>query len=234
MSWNLWGDERWTEREPSVHRMLVGHPPDVLAVQELSEKSAAFLDEALPHHRRVVDGLPGSPPVNTWSRLTDVDRGTIDLDEGGGRVAVWTRLRVEGTERPMVVVTTHLTWDDHPDPARGASVRDAQATRLRNALDDIVEGGEALVLLGDLNDERPSIPAFEAAGLVDCYQGLGREPEPTRPVPEYEPFETLPRAVDRILTNDSVQVMDASVPRFEAGATPPSDHWPVVATITLR
>ena len=234
MSWNLWGDERWPEREASARRMLADTRPDVLAVQELSETSAAFLDEALPDHRRVVDGLPGSPPVNIWSCLTDVDRGTIDLDDGGGRVAAWTRLRAARAERPMVVVTTHLTWDDHPDPARGTSVRDAQARRVVAALRAVVRDDDALVLLADLNDERPSIPAFEAAGLVDCYRRLAREPEPTQPVPEYEPFETLPRAVDRILTNDSVQVLDVSVPLFEPGATPPSDHWPVAATITLR
>lgn len=237
-SWNLWGDSRWAERQQSVARILGRLSPGVLAVQELSPTNASALDQMLPSHRRVVPDLPGDPPVNIWFETGMLDcpeSGSTRIDGGGrGRVAVWARLRVEKAARTVLVVTTHLTWDDYPDPAVGAATRERQVSRLASLIQSLQRKGEAVVLLADLNDERRGFEALEALGLTDCHERLARQADPTQPVPEYEPFQTLPRAVDKILINEGVAPLDVTAPRLPSDVVPPSDHWPVLATVRLQ
>jgi endonuclease/exonuclease/phosphatase family metal-dependent hydrolase len=212
--------------------------PDVLAVQELSPTNAGALDQILLSHRRVVSGLPGDPPVNIWFETGVLDcaaSGSAPIDDGGrGRVAVWARLRVERTARTVLVVTTHLTWDDHPDPAVGAATRERQVSRLASLIQSLQREGEAVVLLADVNDQRRAFDALEALGLTDCHERLARQADPTQPVPEYEPFETLPRAVDKILISEGAVPLDVTSPRLPSDVVPPSDHWPVLATVRLQ
>lgn len=237
-SWNLWGDSRWAERQQSVALMLGRLAPDVLAVQELSPTNASALDHMLVSHRRVVPDLPGDPPVNIWFKTGVLDcaaSGSALIDDAGrGRVAVWARVRIENTARTVLVVTTHLTWDDHPDPALGPATRERQVSRLASLIKALRREGEAVVLLADLNDERRAFGALEALGLTDCHERLERQADPTQPVPEYEPFETLPRAVDKILVTEGAVPLDVTAPRLPSDVAPPSDHWPVLATVRVR
>jgi endonuclease/exonuclease/phosphatase family metal-dependent hydrolase len=218
---------------------MLGHlTPDVLAVQELSPTNASALDQMLLSHRRVVPDLPGEPPANIWFEtgvLDCAESGCALIDDGGrGRVAVWARLRVQNTARTVLVVTTHLTWDDYPDPAVGPATRERQVSRLASLIQSLQSKGAAVVLLADLNDERRAFDALDALGLTDCYERLARQADPTQPVPEYEPFETLPRAVDKILINESAVALDVTAPRLPSDVVPPSDHWPVLATVRFR
>jgi endonuclease/exonuclease/phosphatase family metal-dependent hydrolase len=236
-SWNLWGDARWVERQGSVARMLARLTPDLLAVQELSLTNASVLDQMLLSHRRVVSDLPGDPPVNIWfetGMLDCADSGSALIDDDRGRVAVWARFRIEHTARTVLVVTTHLTWDDYPDPAVGAATRERQVSRLASLIQSRQREGEAVVVLGDMNDQRRAFDALAALGVTDCYERLARPADPTQPVPEYEPFETLPRAVDKILINEGAVPLDVTSPRLPSDVVPPSDHWPVVATVRLH
>ncbi len=237
VSWNLWGDARWPERVASVGRLLHEAAADVLAVQELSETSAAALDRMLASHCRAVPGLPGEPPLNIWfhaEKFHQIASGAAVVDDPGGeRLALWTQLQVRDNDRSLLVATTHLSWDDYPDPALGASIRARQAERLAALIDSMSDVDQAVVLLGDFNDERCAFDCFDAVGLVECHQRLGCRAEPTQPVPEYEPFETLPRTVDRILINAAAVPLNVTVLRLPSTFPPPSDHWPVAATLLV-
>ena len=152
-SWNLWGDSCWAERQLSVERMLARITPDVLAVQELSGTSATALDGMLVSHRRAVPDLVGEPPLNVWfneDQLLCADSGSAAIDEDhGGRATLWARLRIGSGPQTLLVFTTHLTWDDYPDPTVGQATRDRQARRLASLIQSVQHAGEAVVLLAD-------------------------------------------------------------------------------------
>lgn len=236
-TWNLWGDSRWHEREPSVERLLRSGVPDVLAAQELSDATAASVDRILPSHGRATPDLVGEPPLNIWFRedtLRHAGDGAAPIDDPGGeRVALWVRLGIKNSRQTLVVFTTHLTWDDYPDPKVGAERRDRQLRRLASLVQSIHQVGEAAILMADLNDERSRFDPLDAIGLIDCHVRLGVPAEPTQPIPAYEPFQTTPRAVDKILTNALAVPLEVAVRRLSPTLPPPSDHWPVVATVRL-
>src|SRR5690606_13074408 len=62
VTYNLWGTNRWPDREPALRSFLETMYPDILAVQELREQTRQVLDETLDRHARVDD------PFEGWTR----------------------------------------------------------------------------------------------------------------------------------------------------------------------
>ena len=71
VTYNLWGVERWLEREPAVRLFCELYRPDVLCVQELTPGTRLVIDDALPGHIRVEDSFGGwATESNIWWNIT--------------------------------------------------------------------------------------------------------------------------------------------------------------------
>ena len=220
--------------------LLLAVDADVVAIQELAPVTRHFVDHVLASHARVDDEFAGwSNASNIWwdaSRFAALDHGHEDIgNPDPDRHLFWVHLRplTDAASPSMVVATAHFVWDDYPDPERGGAQRATQAQHTAAALAVLVAPDEAVVFLGDLNDDGPPPKPLLDAGLRDCFDELGLSRPPTQPIPEYEPFETLPRAVDRIMANRYARAVDAVVPKTSPDQPPPSDHWPVLAHYQL-
>lgn len=235
---NLWETSRWAERSASLRRFLELHRPDLLCVQELRPESLALIQEALPDHDHVRDGFPG------WSLEGNVfwNRSAFGLEDAGaedvGMLETHRRLfwaRLAPARRPkarLLVSTAHFTW---PGNARekedGINIRMEQARRTSACLDLLAPSPAPLLFMGDLNDHYHPIRILKAAGLGECFSGMGRQPRATRPAaPTYQgPEETL----DWIFYRGGIRPMTCEVVDFFHGDFAPSDHKPVLATFAF-
>src|SRR5690606_37395704 len=117
-TYNIWGVNRWPEREVALRGVLQDVRPDILALQEFRPETRDVIDEELHDFERVDD------PFEGWTREGNVYwyKGLFDKVEYGAedigiletfRRLFWVRLRIVGTDRTLVVATAHYTWTGH-------------------------------------------------------------------------------------------------------------------------
>lgn len=233
---NLWETSRWPERSESLFRFLRLHSPDILCVQELRPETLVLIEKALPAHDRIRDGFPGwTREGNIFWRRRMFTEAVHGAEEAGmqepDRRLFWASLRrKDGLD--VLVSTAHFTWPgNEKEKADGVNVRMEQARRTAAILDRLAPAPMPLLFMGDLNDHYHPIKILEAAGLEDCFSGLGRAPVATRPAaPTYQgPAETL----DWIFYRGDLRPMACEAVDFFHGDIAPSDHKPVIATFEL-
>lgn len=161
----------------------------------------------------VLDGSTrwfGDQPQTPGSRLPDASFP---------RITTSFRARLTESGRLISVFNTHL--DEHL-----AANRCTASSQLR---DWSVEIGEPAVILGDFN-----------AGLASDELGILLQsgfrsvlPEGSGSTGHEYTGEIEGDAIDHILVSDEWEVTDARIETRRPGARLPSDHWPVVATLTL-
>lgn len=236
-TYNLWGSNRWPEREEALRSFLKDLCPDILCVQEFRPALREVLDQELPDHRRVEDPFEGWVREGNiyWSaRLFDlVQYGAEDIGilEPLRRL-FWVRLRVKGTDRTLVVATAHYTWTGHPqEVATHFNPRVGQAERTVAALAQIAGPEEPLLFMGDLNEANNAIAALRKGGLVDCWRGKGTYPVPTHPA--FPTATGTPQVLDWQLYRGPLRPMVCEVVDYVKGYISPSDHKPLLVAYEL-
>jgi len=242
VTYNLWGTQRWPEREPALRLFCELFMPDVLCVQELEPETRAVLDEALSGHARVDDPFPG------WATRSNIwwNRGLLDLAAYGAedvgisrepdRRLFWVRLKVADRDETVFVGTAHFTDQGTPEElGEGRSNRVAETNATIAALGRLVGDHEPAFLVGDFNDALLPLGPLFAAGYKSCFGVLGQLPPPTMPTG----ISRFPRGfasafvLDWIVANAHARAISAASPHVYAGDIPPSDHWPVQAVYEL-
>ena len=242
MSLNLWGEQRWTVREPAVKACLETLRPDVLCLQELTARTRERLDVFLPDHERVDGDHPGWTSAGNvyWrsDRLTEVTHGAADvsLPEPGRRL-FWVRLSLpDDDDRTLVVASAHLTYQlNERERDTGRSPRVEQTKRIVAELDDVAGETEPVLFAGDLNDPIHPYRVLSESGYSDCFSDLGHPVRATFPAratrSDLDTVVEVP--YDWIFGNDAARSMAATVTEFYHDDVAPSDHWPVIATYEL-
>ncbi len=236
---NLWGMNRWKERQPVISEFLSAFKPDIFSVQELTDLSRGFLDNVLSSHDRVDDSFCGWITEGNiyWNRvLFDLveygieDIGLLEED----RRLFWVRLKVRATSKSILVSTAHFTYKAHPNEIEtGQSPRLKQSRLTVSALDRLSMGIEPTFFMGDLNDSSHPVFILNDAGYVDCFSALGVSSAPTAPCyPTVDVTIGRPRlsqTLDWVFSNKFARALSAQVPNFYYRGMTPSDHWPVQA-----
>ena len=243
MTLNLWNTQRWPAREAPL-RALLRRSPDVLAVQELRPALAEVIDDALPHHERIVDDLPGwRREGNVWwdaRRLELLEHGAADHGAAEEhRRLFWVRLRHRAAATDLVVATVHLTWVGATDePTTGLSPRPAQTRAVVAALAAVAGDGPCL-LMGDLNDPVVPVGILREAGFVDAWAALGVQPAPTFPAFPVDgdgsrrPPLLPPSTLDWQFHRGAVRPVMTEVVDQPWRGVAPSDHRPVMTLYEL-
>jgi endonuclease/exonuclease/phosphatase (EEP) superfamily protein YafD len=239
-TYNLWNNQRWTQRQASLRSFLERHLPDILCVQELHPVSRALLDLVLKTHRRIEDPLEGWLREGNiyWNRelfdLIEYSAQDIGILDAPQRHLFWARLRLRGdiSGRSLLVSTAHYTWyGTELEKTEGISPRLAQARRTVQALNELAPHSEPLLFMGDLNDWGHPLTILRESGLEDSFAALGLTPPPTWPA---TPIAHGPPEVDDwILHRGPIHPMTSGVVDSYLGDFPPSDHKPVLATYRL-
>jgi len=229
------GWNSWPFRRKATAAALRGLEADVVGLQEACGFQVRSLQDRSPGY-----GLTGSgrsprrcgercsvafqrgdltlvSSETRWYGPTPTKPGTTLPDASFPRIATIVRLRQTGGGPQFTVVNTHL--DEHHERNRVAA-----AEQLLTWLD-----GGPTVVVGDLNAVPDSavVAALLAGGLTDA-------------VPADAPGtnhgftgRTDGRRIDHILVSHHWTVDGARVDTTRPGSRLTSDHWPVVADLTL-
>ncbi len=244
-TYNLWGTNRWPQREAALRAYLRLAGPDLLALQELRPETRAVLDEELKDHQRVEDPFEGwSREGNLyWSgRLFErIEHGAeeIGISSSPLRRLFWVRLRIKPTGRSLLMSTAHYTYQGHPhERETGQSPRIEQARQTVAALNRLERPEEPILFMGDLNDPNNALRALRAGGLRDSFESLGRLPlitwpaSPTAGRPDKSP-RTI-QVLDWQLNRGPIRVMNCDVADFYLEDLAPSDHKPLSVTYAIE
>lgn len=240
------GAKSWPRRREMVFEVIRRSDPHVLAAQEvnanqLEELLDTFGDYGATAGRRY-GALFGvmAPILFDRTRLEPAESGDFWLAPGPGgrrvkgwdaampRICTWVVLRDIQADRRFAVFNSHFDQ-------RGVEAR-------RHSAELVVVRMEAMAHLprlfcADLNANEQSEPLqiLLGAGFRDAYRAIR---------PDEEPFFTYHRfkgrkskgmlgKIDYILCDERWTILDSAIVRDEVDGRLPSDHYPVVATLSL-
>jgi endonuclease/exonuclease/phosphatase family metal-dependent hydrolase len=236
----VWKRFDWSRRKHSLQAALAKTAPDILCVQEALADQVAFLEQALPEHRRVGVGRDDGQSGGEFSAIF-VRRDRFDLiggdtfwleeptDRPAGasslsckRICTWARLRDRTTGRTLRVYNTHLYLTE--------GARQAAA---RIILDRIAAGdrGDAVLLAGDFNatPASPTCRLFTGSGLANSADLAGKDAGS----PTYHFYGIPLRCLDGIFVSPSWRVRRHLILDLKPQGTFPSDHFGVLADLAL-
>lgn len=246
MTYNLWGTARWPLRQLALQQFLQLFCPDILCLQELRPETKAFLDEAMPHHRRVHDDFSGWTYQSSiyWhdDLLEEIEHGEEDIGIADlltdDRRLFWVRLLLKSQRQTVFVSTAHFSAKSLPaELETGHSPRLEQAHRTAEALQHLAKTGEPAFFMGDLNDTSHPIFILHDAGYTTSFATLGLPPAPT--APSYPTANvslgspTLNQSLDWMVSNQYARTIATQIPHFYCGDLAPSNHWPILTVYEI-
>jgi endonuclease/exonuclease/phosphatase family metal-dependent hydrolase len=248
VTWNIhcgqdqgppWKQFDWPVRKHALQAALEQAQPDILCVQEATPPQVAFLEEALPEHRRVGVGRDGDAGGEHCAiyfnrhRFEEIDGNTFWLEEpidqpraGSAldvkRICTWVRLRDRESGRTLRVYNTHLY------------LTEARRRTAATLIIDHIAGGDpedAVLLSADFN-AGPSVPSrrrFLDTGLADSAAQAGKPAGQ----PTFQLYGIGLWCIDGILVDSKWRVHDHRVLDVKPGNTFPSDHFALLADLCL-
>lgn len=234
------GPQPWPSRRAAAVAMLRRVHPDVIGTQELLQRQGDDMVAALPEYRWFGRDRMGGHANEHMGILYRTDRLTLlrhgdfwlsDTPEVVGsqswgtdlpRMANWGEFALKSDpKRRFLLVDTHLAHRDQDDGAR-----DRAAALLLERIPTIAPG-LPVVLTGDFN-ATPDSAAYRrlAAAMTDAW---GKRPGGL----SFHDFTGVAdRRIDYIFL-DGARASGTTVVSDRPGGIYPSDHFPVVARVTL-
>src|SRR5690625_5116359 len=120
-TYNLWGENRWPDREPALRDYLQLHKPDILCLQELRQETRDVIDNELSNHKRVNDDFAGWQREGNiyWNQALFEEKehgaekiGMEGPDPDTARRLFWARLHIKETDKTILIATAHYTYQN--------------------------------------------------------------------------------------------------------------------------
>ena len=240
------GEHAWPHRKDNVAALFRFHRADIFCVQEALPEQMDDLDAAFPDFTYEGIGRDDGKRLGEFSavfynhkRFRKLDGGTFWLSETPGecsfgwdaacrRVCSWVKLEDTKTGEVFHVFNTHF---DH----RGDEARRESAQLILDKIEEISEGGGAVVLCGDFNLPPDSTPiALIQSKLHDAFRVT--EQPPYSSVATYHGFtyDDPPRdRIDYVFVSHDLKVLRYGGLTDSRDRSFFSDHLPVLVTIQL-
>jgi endonuclease/exonuclease/phosphatase family metal-dependent hydrolase len=240
------GENRWDMRKEFALQVIRQLDPDVLATQEPRRHQAEFLKERLTDYIHIGlgrDGMAGEQNAVYLrkERLEILDSGFFALSEtpevmgsmgwdaAYSRLATWIRARDRRTDRPVMIMNTHLD-------NKGETARLEGAKMVKRWLAEQAAGG-GVILCGDMNCSDGSPPveellkAAEGLALADAYRAV--HPVVGKEEATLNKFVGIVEGlrIDFILHTPHLRAVAAEITRTSRDGRYPSDHYPLSATL---
>lgn len=243
------GQNGWPHRKEHVAETILGSTPDIISTQEGRYGMLEELDGLLPHYKRVGEGRAGFRSGDETSdeccaiyydvrQLSLLETGQFWLsetpDQPSGpawdadytRFCTWSLMKsVQDPDIKFFMFNTHF---DHV----GESARARSAELILDKMLEISKDYSAPVILtGDLNCyPNDNAIATLSTSLSNAYDELARKPGLT-----FHDFEggLDGKPIDYIFVSRDITVGETNVIRAAKDGRYPSDHYPVVALLTL-
>jgi endonuclease/exonuclease/phosphatase family metal-dependent hydrolase len=247
------GDDSWPIRKERVRETIERFAPDILGLQEALGEQIDYLATMFPEYRwlgvdRGLNGGTGlseaTPIFYRHAEMVPIESGTFWLGDmpngsyrgreggrGGSRIVTWARFHHLEGGRDVWVFNTHLS----PRPGQ----QHLTAAERINERIAALPPGSAVVVLGDFNATAGTSDTWRAAtsqGLRDAWEvAASRE----GPAATYNGFrapgseEEGEGRIDWVLVGGPIEVTAAATIVHTAQGRYPSDHFPVLAKLTI-
>ncbi|UCD24767.1 MAG: endonuclease/exonuclease/phosphatase family protein, partial [Gemmatimonadota bacterium] len=254
------GEDSWPNRSHLVLDVISDNGPDVIGVQEALEFQLDGLLRDLDGYGMIGVGRDDGVAAGEFaailyrtSRLDVVESGTFwfsDTPDVPGstswgnaitRICTWALFEEAATGRPFFVYNVHFDHESQRSREQSANMLGARIAERSTPAPVIVTGdfnaGEQnpamLFLVGDA--WRVDVEGGEsivAPGLRDTYRTLHPD---SIDVGTFNAFrgERSGEKIDAVLVSQDWHVTEATIVRVQADGRYPSDHFPVVATVSL-
>jgi len=242
----------WPNRIPIVCKFLKDEKPDLLGMQEVLNHQYLLLDSVLSDYSSIgvgrSDGAKAGEmnPVffrkdrfdmvrakTFWLSGTPEVAGSMDWGANLPRIVTWVQLADKNSNEHLYFFNTHFAHDS--DSAR---VRSSELILFKA---DSIAAGFPFVITGDFN-MLPSSKGyakltgpFESVPLLkDSY--IISEKTPDGPVYTFNGFSDKPGSgrIDYIFVRDGMKVLKHSTIIKKDHGIFISDHWPVLALVSLK
>lgn len=233
------GENAWPYRKDKAAQVIKDHEPLLIGIQEGFHSMLVDIEAAVPHYAIIGEGREGGKKDEYSAILYDKDKldliehdqfwlsetpevvGSSSWESACPRICTWARFKLKDDQsQEILAFNTHLDHVSQEAREKGIELI------LEKAKKDIA-ANVPVILTGDFNVEptNPVVNQIEEAGLLRIktegrtfhnFKG-GREGEP----------------IDYIFTSKAIQVKESEVERAAFDGVYPSDHYPVVARLSI-
>lgn len=252
----------WPARRPAVSELILAERPDLIGTQEGVDRQLGEMADDLPEYAWLGEGRNGGREGEFMAvfyrtdRLALVDQGHFwlsDTPEVKGskswgntlpRMATWARFRDLTDEREFYLLNTHFDHKSQTSRERSAELIVDRVQSMTPRLPVIVTGDFNAVQTSqvhktltaraesDETDVRANrIELTDVWEIAERHEGEG---DGVSTFHGWDEPDDKNRRIDWILTSPQWSVAGARVVLFRKGEQWPSDHFPVVADLTLN
>lgn len=235
------GSNSWPHRKESLFALIREHDPDVLGLQEALKPQLDEIMAAAPGYKLVGVGRDDGREAGEYAALLVKDKKFVVLEQGvfwlsdtpevpgskswGNqvtRLCTWAKVRVG--ERLIRLACTH--WDHENQASRENS---------GSLILAMIPLDLPFILMGDFNVglTNPAVGTLRDGGLRDSWQVLNPEAKEPATFTAFDKSKELGDKIDGVWISGEWTVKQAGIDRREGGASYPSDHFPVWATLNL-
>jgi endonuclease/exonuclease/phosphatase family metal-dependent hydrolase len=242
----------WPNRTRIICNFLKNEKPDLLGMQEVLAHQYEFLDSVLTDYSSVgvgrTDGAKEGEmnPVffrkdrfelirtrTFWLSDSTEVAGSKAWDSGLPRIVTWTELSEKTTHEHFYFFNTHFAHDSD-------SARIMSSELLLNKVDSIASGfpfvitGDLNMLISDKGYEILTGPYESVPLLSDTYAVT--EKRPVGPAYTFNGFaeDKSSGRVDYVFVRNGMKVLEHRTFIKKERGIYISDHWPVMATVSLK
>jgi len=254
------GENSWPNRSQLVLDVINDYDADILGIQEALAFQLDELQQSLDKYRLIGVGRDDGIAAGEFaailyrgSRFEVLESGTFwfsDTPEDPGstswgnnvtRICTWASMRERSTGLQFYVYNVHFDHESQPSRERSSGLLAARINARSSQAPYIVTGdfnaGEEnpaiLLLLGegqqiDMGTGSP----VASPGLRDTYRALHGDSVGAGTFNAFR-GERTGEKIDAVLVSREWHVSDAAIIRTAEHGRYPSDHFPVVATVSL-
>ncbi len=242
------GENAWPHRKDFLVSQLLTHAPDIVGTQEGLPHQIAYIDKELPDYDYIGIGRDGGESgefsaifykrdkfevthVNTFWLSPTPDERSVGWDAALPRICTYGLFTDRVSRTNLWVFNTHF---DHI----GIEARKQSARRILERIQDVNAAGHPVILMGDFNAEPQDDSILElsqhmldAWNLSDTSDGTS---EGT--FNAFDPETPSTRRIDYVFISKAAGKWRGKyeIVRESRQARYPSDHFPVLVTLTLR
>jgi endonuclease/exonuclease/phosphatase family metal-dependent hydrolase len=234
------GRNAWENRRSMITRLVAEEAPILFGTQEADEERLDEIIAALPQYDRVGVGREDGARQGEqcailyereyfdllesetfWLSETPDVPNSFSWDTACTRICTYCKLDLRHF-RPIHIFNCHL---DHVSEEARAKGMELILSRVRR--------DEPSILMGDLNAGEDSAPVQMAKSvLLDTFRAISDEVD-VNTFTEFDPSRLAGEKIDYIFCTEHFSVLDAAIVRTLYEGQPPSDHFPVTATLRL-
>ncbi len=239
------GANDWSHRRLFLRDILLSHSPDIIATQEGRFHQLQDLNSLLPEYELVDDhrswiGERMYPTFfvkknrfekmkseDLWLSETPDVAGSRSFDSAFPRLMTWMKIQPVNSQNDLWLVNTHL---DHIKEETRLGQIQVLSTELRKFWND----KDALIMMGDFNegpDGKVRKHLEKEFGLQDTWKLFHPKEESSHHAFQGE----VPNGnrIDWILVDKKLKVQKSEMDKTSRDGKYPTDHYPVMAKITL-